>query len=67
MMAPIPEVLLEVNLPLRGLKPLKILWSTMPENLRTARETSVVKFKDFLGPKRWSNSTDWESNFIVEG
>ena len=47
LMAPVPEVLLEVNPPLRGLKPLKVLWSTMPENLRIARETSVLKFKAF--------------------
>jgi hypothetical protein len=42
--APMPRVCLEAQPPLRRLKPLQDLWMSIPEALRSARETCVQKF-----------------------
>jgi hypothetical protein len=39
-----PRVCLEAQPPLRGLEPLQDLWMSMPEVLRSVRETCVQKF-----------------------
>jgi hypothetical protein len=42
--APIPRICLEAQLTFRGLMPLQDLWLSMPEELQSARETSVERF-----------------------
>jgi hypothetical protein len=42
--APIPRICLEAQPTFRGLRPLKDLWLSMLEELRSARETCVERF-----------------------
>lgn len=44
LMAPIPQVCFDVDPPLRVLRPLKELWTSMPIELKSAREEAVKKF-----------------------